>query len=93
MKIAYHNAVPEPEVFDRFVHSIEETMHTDEFEYKAVCESKHVVAAYDQDELVGIGVIAEAGEDAAVMDVAVHSSYEKRQIEQYIMKLLKAEFI
>jgi ribosomal protein S18 acetylase RimI-like enzyme len=94
MKIAYHNVKPTQQTFQQFVHMAGDAADSSKgMQYETVCRSKYVIAAYDEEELVGLGTIIEANEREAIMDVAVHKSYRQRGIEQYIMKLLKAEFL
>ena len=91
MKIAYQNEVPDQELFQRFVGAAgDQDVRFGDLQYDNVCASEFVIAAYDQDELIGLGTIEQRNAQGEVMDVAVSSSYRQREVEQYIRKLLKA---
>ncbi|TBL71423.1 hypothetical protein [Paenibacillus thalictri] len=91
MKIAYQNEVPEQVMYQRFIGEIgEQNSDSGALQYASLCTSQCVIAAYDQEDLIGIGTMKERDVQKPLMDIAVSSSYRQREVEQNIKKLLKA---
>lgn len=88
VKLAYINALPEEDQLHDFIQAYTEeciksgsqsNMNWNDL------QSKYVISVYDENKLVGIGCIA--GE----WSVHVRPTYEHREIETIVNKLLQAE--
>jgi hypothetical protein len=88
VKLAYINALPEKDQFQEFIQTYTEECIT--FGAQSIVnwndfQSEHVISVYDENKLVGIGCMA--GE----CHVHVRPTYEHREIESMVNKLLQAE--
>lgn len=88
VKLAYINALPEENQFREFIQTYAEECIT--FGAQGIVnwndfQSDHVISVYDENKLVGIGCMA--GE----CHVHVRPTYEHREIESMMNKLLQAE--
>lgn len=90
MKIALHNELPAPEQFQRLIQSISESdVPADAAKYDIYKESPHVIAAYDQEQLVALGRLVARGEAASELEFAVSPNYKGREIEENMRRLLQ----
>jgi hypothetical protein len=90
MKIALQNELPAPEQFQRLIQSISDTLvPADAAQYDAYKESPHVIAAYDQEQLVALGRLVVRGEADSELEFAVSPSYKGREIEENMRRLLQ----
>ncbi|MEK8127027.1 hypothetical protein WMW72_03790 [Paenibacillus filicis] len=92
MKIALHNELP----CEAHVRQLIEAMAgqgspLQAFEYETLRSSAgRVIAAYDQERLVGLGRRKEDTAVGETMEFAILPAYRGREIETYMSKLLKA---
>ncbi|MBP1962433.1 hypothetical protein [Paenibacillus aceris] len=88
MKLAYINAYPENEQLHEFIQSYTKECISSGAQSQVNwdrLQSKNVISVYDENTLVGIGCMA--GEP----NIHVRPTYEHREIEHMVSKLLKAE--
>ncbi|WP_165842292.1 GNAT family N-acetyltransferase [Paenibacillus xerothermodurans] len=88
MKIALDTALPDQQHYAELVASLNENGMESPLEYSHFCRSRYVLAAYDQDKLVGMGMVEENNHAGAGYRMAVHPRYRGRDIEHYMRKLL-----
>ncbi|MBP1156813.1 MULTISPECIES: hypothetical protein [unclassified Paenibacillus] len=87
MKIALHNQLPGEEQFQQLIESV--FAHSDQcgaFAYETYSHSDRVIAAYDQEQLVGLGCLVNS--DQHSIEITVLPGYKGREIEGYMRKLL-----
>ncbi|SDC00435.1 hypothetical protein SAMN02799630_02400 [Paenibacillus sp. UNCCL117] len=93
MKIALHNELPcEAQVRELIDAMTGQASSLEAFEYETLRSGgKRLIAAYDQDRLVGLGKLAEEGiSSGSAIEFAILPAYRGRQIETYMSKLLLA---
>lgn len=89
MKIALHNELPGEAQFQQLINSVSaHTAQCGTSAYESYIHSDRVIAAYDQDQLVGLGRLVAS--DHNHIEVTVLPDYKGREIEGYMRKLLAA---
>lgn len=87
MKIALHNELPEEAQFRQWMDTMAgEAEGLPVFEYETICKSERVIAAYDQERLIGLGMLTDNA--ASHMEFSILPEYRNREIEMYMRKLL-----
>ncbi|MED4602133.1 hypothetical protein P9314_15700 [Paenibacillus validus] len=88
MKIALHNELPGEAQFRQWIDSMAgEADGFPVFEYETICQSGRIIAAYDQERLVGLGRLSD-NNAASQMEFSILPEYRNREIEMYMRKLL-----
>ncbi|WP_281885229.1 hypothetical protein [Paenibacillus sp. YYML68] len=90
MKIALHNELPGEAQYKQWLEAMKvEAAAELAFDYETLSRCERVVAAYDDERLVGIGRSSEHTGAERSAACKVLPAYERREIERYMQKLLK----
>ncbi|NOU91805.1 hypothetical protein GC093_00940 [Paenibacillus sp. LMG 31456] len=88
MKIALNNELPGLNEYRELLSSMEDNSLDAGQQYEQFCNSRYVLAAYDQGRLVGIGRVAEESEANQVCHITMLQNYRGRDVDTYMRKLL-----
>ncbi|MCR8636545.1 MULTISPECIES: hypothetical protein [Paenibacillus] len=93
MKIALDNELPGLNEYKQLLSSMEDNSMDAGQQYEQYCNSRYVLAAYDQGRLVGIGRVADENEVNQTCHITMLQNYRVRDVDTYMRKLLFANRI
>ncbi|MCS7460800.1 hypothetical protein N0M98_11655 [Paenibacillus doosanensis] len=88
MIIALENEPPAQGQFEELLATVTEDGMNAGLLYETYCQSRYVVAAYDQGRLVGLGRVTDESGTCGEYQITVLQDYQSRDIETYMRKLL-----
>jgi hypothetical protein len=88
MKIALDTELPDQNQYAELVASLRANDTDAALDYNRFCQSRYVLAAYDQGRLVGMGMVEEGSSVGVGYQMTVLPKYRGCDLEQYMRKLL-----